>query len=179
MFILAESIDTDTMRTKTLNKHSNKTLPAESGSVRCTPLPDPGTVNPDAGGASYMTYADQIKSPKWQKKRLEILERDKFTCQWCGSKDEKLNVHHYFYFKDCDIWDYEDYFLITVCDECHEWFHIQNDILKTLLSHMFTNNNICKVVDLMMEFRTDNDFFLKCYKLAEKRKSIRYKDLDF
>ena len=33
-----------------------------------------------------MNYSEQLKSPKWQKKRLEIMQRDKFTCQLCGDK---------------------------------------------------------------------------------------------
>jgi 5-methylcytosine-specific restriction endonuclease McrA len=30
------------------------------------------------------TYSELLKSPKWQKKRLEIMSRDKFTCKKCG-----------------------------------------------------------------------------------------------
>jgi hypothetical protein len=26
-------------------------------------------------------YSKKLKHPRWQKKRLEILDRDKFTCQ--------------------------------------------------------------------------------------------------
>jgi len=28
-----------------------------------------------------LSYSDTLKNPLWQKKRLEILSRDKFTCQ--------------------------------------------------------------------------------------------------
>ena len=34
-----------------------------------------------------MTYQDQIKSPKWQKKRLGVLESHGFQCQNCKSED--------------------------------------------------------------------------------------------
>lgn len=51
MVYICKIIDTDTMRTKTLNKHFNKSLPGESGPAKCTPLPSPGTVNSDPGGA--------------------------------------------------------------------------------------------------------------------------------
>ncbi len=30
-----------------------------------------------------MTYAEQLKDPRWQKRRLEILQRDEWRCL-CG-----------------------------------------------------------------------------------------------
>jgi 5-methylcytosine-specific restriction endonuclease McrA len=39
----------------------------------------------------FTAYSDQYKSPLWQKKRLEIMNRDKFTCQECGEKEKQLN----------------------------------------------------------------------------------------
>jgi len=41
-----------------------------------------------------MDYLEQLKSPKWQKKRLIIMSRDNFMCKGCGSENSKLNVHH-------------------------------------------------------------------------------------
>ena len=70
-----------------------------------------------------MTYADQLKSPKWQKKRLEILERDNFSCTSCGGKEKQLHVHHGYYEKNILLWDYIDETLHTLCDDCHELAH--------------------------------------------------------
>lgn len=39
-------------------------------------------INPD------MTYSQKLRDPRWQKKRLEILERDSFTCQHCHDHSE-------------------------------------------------------------------------------------------
>lgn len=64
-------------------------------------------------------YAQKLKDPRWQKKRLRILERDKYTCQLCKSKEKFLHVHHKIY-NDKDPWDIEDGSLITLCSECHE-----------------------------------------------------------
>lgn len=61
-----------------------------------------------------MDYKEQIKSPKWQKRRLEILQLDNFTCQICGDNEHTLNVHHLVYYKDKKIWEYEDWELITL-----------------------------------------------------------------
>lgn len=67
-----------------------------------------------------MTYSEKLKDPRWQKKRLEILKRDDFTCQWCGDKANTLHVHHLEYHKGRDPWNYDDDCLITLCVNCHE-----------------------------------------------------------
>lgn len=67
-----------------------------------------------------MNYAEKLKHPMWQKKRLEILSRDEFTCQRCGSKDKMLHVHHRYYLKVEFPWEYPDKALVTLCFECHE-----------------------------------------------------------
>jgi len=38
-----------------------------------------------------VTYAEKLKDPRWQKKRLEIMERDEWTCQWCVDSESPLN----------------------------------------------------------------------------------------
>lgn len=62
----------------------------------------------------------QYKDPRWQKKRLKIMERDEFACVSCNSKDNTLNVHHNVpYRKNTKPWEYEDDELVTLCEECH------------------------------------------------------------
>lgn len=73
-----------------------------------------------------MTYAEQLKSPKWQKKRLEILERDSFTCTSCGDKEKQLHVHHGAYLSGMKVWDYDDSMLHTLCSDCHQ--HVEGCI---------------------------------------------------
>jgi 5-methylcytosine-specific restriction endonuclease McrA len=68
-------------------------------------------------------YSEQLKNPKWQRKRLEILERDDFKCQGCGNTDQTLHVHHYRYIKGKLYWDYDDELLVTLCDFCHKDWH--------------------------------------------------------
>lgn len=67
-----------------------------------------------------MTYAEKLRDPRWQRKRLEILQRDDFTCRYCGSKDETLHVHHLQYQWGKDPWDYHSGHLLTLCATCHE-----------------------------------------------------------
>jgi hypothetical protein len=65
-------------------------------------------------------YSTKLKDPRWQKKRLQILERDEFTCQNCLDSESTLHVHHKAYIQDRDPWDYPDTLLVTLCEGCHE-----------------------------------------------------------
>lgn len=66
------------------------------------------------------SYSEKLKDPKWQKKRLEILNRDEFTCQSCFDNESTLHIHHKVYNKDCEPWDIDNESLITLCEDCHE-----------------------------------------------------------
>ena len=67
-----------------------------------------------------MNYKEKFLNPKWQKKRLEILSRDKFTCQICGSTEDTLHIHHKLYEYGKEPWQYDNDLLITLCAGCHE-----------------------------------------------------------
>lgn len=75
-------------------------------------------------------YKDQYKDPRWQKKRLEIMERDGFACRFCESKDKMLNVHHTDYQKGKKIYDYPNHWLITLCEDCHKDLHFHIGLVK-------------------------------------------------
>ena len=70
-----------------------------------------------------MDYKDQLKHPKWQKKRLEILNRDEFTCQLCKSTEKTLHVHHLYYDYKKRLWEYKNETMVTLCEECHSFIH--------------------------------------------------------
>jgi len=70
------------------------------------------------------TYSEKLKDPRWQKKRLEILQRDEFTCQCCLDKEKTLHVHHIDTDYSIEPWDHEDSALITLCDDCHKLWHL-------------------------------------------------------
>lgn len=76
-----------------------------------------------------MTYAEQLKNPKWQRKRLEILERDTFTCQICLDTEEQLQIHHKSYENGLKAWEYGNDRLTTLCATCHErlTFHLKHN----------------------------------------------------
>ena len=66
-----------------------------------------------------MTYSEKLRSPKWQRKRLEVLERDDWKCVKCQDDKENLQIHHKRYFKNREPWEYELKYLETYCETCH------------------------------------------------------------
>lgn len=65
------------------------------------------------------SYSEKLKDPRWQKKRLEILERDGWACQGCYDTEKTLHVHHGYYESGLEPWAYLSESLITLCEECH------------------------------------------------------------
>jgi hypothetical protein len=80
-----------------------------------------------------MTYSEKLKDPRWQKKRLEVLQRDGFTCCDCSDTKKTLHVHHKSYSKGRDPWDYPDDNFSTLCEDCHKSRHNKAAIVSELL----------------------------------------------
>jgi len=79
-----------------------------------------------------MTYAEKLKDPRWQKKRLAIFSRDGWQCRDCHAREIELQVHHCFYEKG-DPWDTDDRYLITLCSNCHPLRQdLENDAKRAL-----------------------------------------------
>lgn len=97
-------------------------------------------------------YSEKLKNPKWQKRRLEIMKRDNFTCRFCGNKDETLNVHHVYYFGNMDPWEADDGQLITLCESYHLEMHENN------------NFNLIQAAAILIFrlYRNEKDLFIKC-----------------
>ena len=70
----------------------------------------------------HIPWKDQYKHPLWQKKRLQIMQRDGFHCMICGNSERQLHIHHNRYDHKL-IWKCRSDSMITVCSECHEKFH--------------------------------------------------------
>jgi hypothetical protein len=86
--------------------------------------------------ASKKEYAEKLKSPKWQKKRLEVLERDEFRCLQCGSEDKTLHVHHLFYEFGLDPWEYQTDSLETLCEDCHKTAEENKKEIKSFVKYI-------------------------------------------
>lgn len=116
-----------------------------------------------------MTYAEKLKDPRWQKKRLEILERDKHKCVQCNCK-YNLHVHHLNYIKNTDPWDYDNNYLITLCDVCHSFegkyrIELKNEILKAFDLNKIWSHELSAYVAFLEKY--PDAFKLICKKIAE------------
>jgi 5-methylcytosine-specific restriction endonuclease McrA len=72
------------------------------------------------GFLCLMTYAEKLRRPRWQRKRLELLQSTDFTCELCGATDQQLQIHHPIYRVGVEPWDYPTDTLMVLCLQCHE-----------------------------------------------------------
>lgn len=113
-------------------------------------------------------FSEQYKDPRWQKKRLEIMQRDRFSCNICGEDEKTLNVHHKYYLKNTMPWEYNDQSLVTLCESCHAQEHEQKEHSETMLMEMkeiFDFYDLCQIFDALLndfkEFEKDEYFLVK------------------
>lgn len=82
------------------------------------------------------SYSEKLLDPRWQKKRLEVLDAAEFTCEICGDSESTLHVHHKQYLKNHEIWEYDADQLACLCKNCHSNHHEQEDLLKDAISRI-------------------------------------------
>lgn len=80
-----------------------------------------------------MTYQEKLRDPRWQRKRLEIMQRDGFACRVCRNKDKELQVHHAIYARGKPPWETPIDHLFTLCKDHHEEIEILQDRLSLLM----------------------------------------------
>lgn len=98
------------------------------------------------------SYAEMLLDPRWQKKRLKILQRDKWMCSFCYDDTSTLHVHHKKY--GPVPWEVDNKDLITVCHYCHSLIEIEKPDEVIAISQSgewytaisFTNKNSYAVV---------------------------------
>lgn len=78
-------------------------------------------------------YLEKLKDPRWQQQRLKILERDAWTCQGCGDKTKTLHVHHLYYERGREPWEYPNSAFLTLCADCHE---METEELPLAVDHL-------------------------------------------
>jgi len=129
-----------------------------------------------------MTYAEKLKDPRWQKRRLEILNRDQWTCQKCKDKDSTLHVHHRYYVFGCEPWEVPDEALVTVCFVCHEEEEgiakeAKSKLLTVFLNAGFFYTDIQEPFSLLLEDalkalgKDDFDFLITRIALSKQLRS--------
>lgn len=65
------------------------------------------------------SYTAKLRDPRWQKKRLQVFERDEFFCCHCQDGSKELHAHHLSYAPGKEPWDYPLSNFITLCCDCH------------------------------------------------------------
>jgi hypothetical protein len=78
-------------------------------------------------------YQETLRDPRWQRKRLKIMERDNWACAICGATDQPLNVHHLEY--SGEPWEIADSQLITVCEDDHKDIEEMVNYLRKAVVH--------------------------------------------
>lgn len=96
-------------------------------------------------------YWEKLKDPRWQRKRLEALQRAGFACEACHDTEQTLHVHHKAYFKGREPWEYEDEQLAVLCEDCHQAHHESEDHYKLVGSFLPMDGVACRdvVADLV------------------------------
>ena len=91
------------------------------------------------------SYYELLKHPKWQKKRLEILNEHNFECEDCGADDKSLQIHHSYYEKGLLPWEYPNESLHCLCEDCHR----QAQDWLTLLHRQIGRLELGQIEDLL------------------------------
>jgi hypothetical protein len=87
-------------------------------------------INIELPDKRHGTYGRLLFDKRWSAKRAEIIHRDNECCTICGNVG-KLQVHHRQYHFIVALrqfkapWDYEDYLMISLCENCHSRGHAQ------------------------------------------------------
>jgi hypothetical protein len=93
-------------------------------------------------------YSEQVKSPLWQKKRLEVLNLRGFKCEICGNEKDQLHVHHRFYIKGRKIHEYDNDVLQVLCEKCHESEHEKQ---KKTVKHDAKYDGLINCIEILQD----------------------------
>lgn len=129
-------------------------------------------------------YSDKYKDPRWQKKRLEIFERDKWTCSSCVDDSATLHVHHKIYLPKREPWDYPNELLITLCERCHESetndMPIAEKFICESLKRNFLSNDLMRMAEEIqtMELLHTSEVVASVYGWAFRDPSVQRRLID-
>lgn len=109
------------------------------------------------------SYAELLRRPEWQRKRLEIMKRDGWACRRCGDEKSTFNVHHRRYFKGRAPWEYDGDDLVTLCEFCHEVQNCDRSSIDELMTiwpvreYAPMDEIVCFIAGYMFEASFDDE----------------------
>lgn len=113
-------------------------------------------------------YTEKLADPRWQKLRLEIFDRDNWTCQCCGNTKVQLEIHHTDYWPGKQPWEHPGDMLITVCHKCHGQeqvrFQYEKDLIKAIRAggfHAMEVSALAQMIFGIEKFRKHLKFNIK------------------
>jgi hypothetical protein len=112
------------------------------------------------------SYIEKLRNPKWQKRRLDIMSRDEFTCQSCNDSQSTLNVHHMTYVYGLEPWDYPDTNFITLCEYCHS----EEELCKVLTKHFITESLLKGISNKRLFLRLCDSFGIDGNRIIDSSK---------
>lgn len=130
------------------------------------------------------SYRDKLRDPRWQKKRLQVLERDEWKCCMCQDSTQNLQVHHKHYRPKTEPWEYESFELVTLCEECHlcvedmirklSWWLPNQDLFFTFcrIQQILTTNHQKEFSDLILTCVNNPDHIREMLDLYSKAHPI-------
>jgi hypothetical protein len=141
---------------------------------------------------SEKTYYQKLQDPRWQKLRLEAMQKADFCCESCFDSKSTLNVHHKDYIKGREPWEYGLTQLSVLCETCHKEHHSKTDPIR-FLSTMLTldggpwdRHRIAFIIAgyLKIDFKLfcdkleyeENDWAISMHKLGKKLEEV---EIDF
>lgn len=118
-------------------------------------------------------FWEQYKHPLWQKKRLEILEREHFTCEMCGSDDDPLHIHHVYYERGLKPWEYPDNCYRCLCKDCHDFCQERRRRFNRLLAE-HGEDELCRFIGDLLSYghvmgHLPDGYTIEFYSCAEAR----------
>ena len=104
-----------------------------------------------------MTYTEKLKDPRWQKKRLEVMQRHGFKCKDCGSTENTLHVHHCGY-RGKTPWETPIELLLTVCESCHKLRQSVENEARESLDEWFARSSVSDISDVNISSCCESDY---------------------
>lgn len=82
------------------------------------------------------TYQEKLRDPRWQRKRLEKMDDENWSCELCGDGTTELHVHHLFYDQEREPWQYALDQLRCICSDCHTLSHLPEQKVVSFASQL-------------------------------------------